>query len=280
MNFDILVSNKCNLSCNHCCMKSRLNCKGFKLDFDFIRSQLDKYDYGTVHLAGGEPLLIPEEDMKKLIELIDEYKKRYYKFFMTSNLCLELTDLRKEFIKRVELKTSFDNGLGRFKTVKNLNRWYHNCKYIINEMKRPLDVFITYYPFYRDYERIVEFINFFYKTGFKNVLINPLMNFNEVYKPYDYDRYLREVSILDSVARSLIDFKSSIFSLSADIIKQGHGLKCNYPLKTDCICIDSGEIVNCILDPQCNCRKDKYTDNKYIVNCKYLKDREIRNDEN
>lgn len=269
MNFDIMVSNRCNLNCIHCCMKKRLNCKGFKLDFDFIRYQLNKYnEKGTIHLSGGEPLLINENDMRELINLIDENKDKY-RFFMTSNLCLDLTDLRKELISKVDMSTSFDNNLGRFKSFKNINKWYHNCKYIVKN--QPLNVFITYHKNLHKYDNIVKLIDMIDEIGFKNAYLNPFMNFNNNYEFYNYDELLGEITILDSVAKQLMYYSSNVFSESRKRIEHGYGLECNYPYKDFCICIEGSEIVNCILDPQCNYRKEK--ENSNILDCKYLEDK-------
>ena len=60
---DLLITNRCNLSCPHCYRNSKVNDKLIKLPLDRIYSLIDEmelYRVRSLKITGGEPFLVPE----------------------------------------------------------------------------------------------------------------------------------------------------------------------------------------------------------------------------
>lgn len=169
--FDIQISDSCNLHCKHCCMKNAITNKN-EVNFENIKNYLREQPFvKEVHLAGGEPLLNNSLD---IINLINEFPDIHWK--MTSNLCFPLTKERIEVIKKVySIQTSFDVNI-RFGNIKNLLMWYRNCKYILKNIRKDLEVFtiITKYLIKKDPFKLMNF--YVSKMGFKGYKYVILMN--------------------------------------------------------------------------------------------------------
>lgn len=106
MNFNILVTNKCNLNCKYCYEKTK---KMNELNFDlankiikFIETEIEIYNSKKVKILfhGGEPTL-NFEIIKYLIENIEEKIKikKYYE--MTSNGFLISEEMKKYIYEKI-----------------------------------------------------------------------------------------------------------------------------------------------------------------------------------
>lgn len=158
--FDIQVSDLCNLKCKHCLMDSSLN--KCKVNFKNITKTLEKQNnIKTIYLSGGEPL-VSEENAKNIFELMNKFP--YTEFKMVTNLCYDLTPYRLLVLSNVNsLQTSFDIGI-RFGNIKNLVKWYNNCKYLISKgICLEVICTITKLVINKGPEKIMDFFN---KIGF------------------------------------------------------------------------------------------------------------------
>lgn len=71
-NINLILTSKCNLSCNICSYRQEINRQYDELSYDEITSLIDSasHDKPFVHLGGGEPLLRP--DILQIIKLVKE----------------------------------------------------------------------------------------------------------------------------------------------------------------------------------------------------------------
>jgi len=138
----------CQLNCNHCFTSGS---KGRKIFFDpdkvisFLQ-RLNKTfpcieNGGTISFHGGEPLIAPLEDIKKVYrtckDLWNDPKKPQSKVAWTfqSNLVFPLTDEKIELIDEVTEKrqfgTSWDSKI-RFPTLKAEQLWEKNVRTLVD----------------------------------------------------------------------------------------------------------------------------------------------------
>jgi len=78
----LFISNRCNLSCNHCYISASPN-KGIDMSFPAIKRSLElfsKYDIQDFRITGGEPTLHP-----MFYEIVTFFFERGYKIGLTTN---------------------------------------------------------------------------------------------------------------------------------------------------------------------------------------------------
>ena len=105
--YELMISEVCNLQCKHCGMSYNIN-NANNVDYEAIKQTLldesKKTTIEEIYLWGGEPLL---GDLDQILEIMNMFPNA--KFKVTTNLCYELTDKRKEILRRCNLvSTSFD----------------------------------------------------------------------------------------------------------------------------------------------------------------------------
>ena len=133
---DLIVSDKCNLNCDFCYLKN-YKFKS-KIRYDKYIKVIEDINPDIVVFLAKESLL---SNIDYLIKIIDSFPDKEFKLY--TNLTISLSDKMIELIKKcTKLETSFDVKY-RFKNIKNLNRWIHNCKYIINTLNKDLCVGIV-----------------------------------------------------------------------------------------------------------------------------------------
>ena len=94
--YDIQVSDYCNLKCKHCLMDSSLH--QCVVDYDKIIDTLKDRYVETIYLSGGEPL-VDEESTNGILKIINTYPNVEYK--LVTNLCYDMTPERREVLDRV-----------------------------------------------------------------------------------------------------------------------------------------------------------------------------------
>lgn len=136
--YDIQVSDYCNLKCKHCLMDSSLH--QCVVDYDKIIDTLKDRYVETIYLSGGEPL-VDEESTNGILKIMNTYPNVEYK--LVTNLCYDMTPERREVLDRVNsLQTSFDIEI-RFGNMRNLMRWYRNCRELLSTTRPDLEVICT-----------------------------------------------------------------------------------------------------------------------------------------
>lgn len=163
---DLIVSDKCNLNCDFCYLKN-YKFKS-KIRYDKYIKVIEDINPDIVVFLAKEALL---SNIDYLIKIIDSFPDKEFKLY--TNLTISLSDKMIELIKKcTKLETSFDVKY-RFKNIKNLNRWIHNCKYIINTLNKDLCVGIV-----PTTEAIKiepnKYTKLFRKIGFKNYSLSML----------------------------------------------------------------------------------------------------------
>lgn len=193
--YELMISEVCNLQCKHCGMSYSIN-NANNVDYEAIKQTLinesKKTNIEEIYLWGGEPLL---GDLDKILELMDLFPNAEFK--VTTNLCYELTDKRKEILRRCSLlSTSFDVKI-RFNNVKMLNLWYHNCKELLKEKNMLCSCTISSEATKIDPNK---FINLFEKMGFTQYVFSPVVlagricsNTNLIPTFDEYNKFMMEV---------------------------------------------------------------------------------------
>lgn len=193
--YELMISEVCNLQCKHCGMSYSIN-NANNVDYEAIKQTLldesKKTTIEEIYLWGGEPLL---GDLDQILEIMNMFPNA--KFKVTTNLCYELTPKRKEILKRCNLlSTSFDVKI-RFKNVKMLSLWYHNCKELLKDKKILLSCTVSSETTKIDPNK---FINLFEKMGFTQYLFSPMVsagemcsNSNLVPTFDEYNKFMMEV---------------------------------------------------------------------------------------
>lgn len=193
--YELMISEICNLQCKHCGMSYSIN-NANNVDYEAIKQTLinesKKTTIEEIYLWGGEPLL---GDLDQILEIMNMFPNA--KFKVTTNLCYELTDKRKEILKRCNLlSTSFDVKI-RFKNTKMLSLWYHNCKELLKDKKILLSCTVSSETTKIDPNK---FINLFEKMGFTQYLFSPMVsagemcsNSNLVPTFDEYNKFMMEV---------------------------------------------------------------------------------------
>lgn len=193
--YELMISEVCNLQCKHCGMSYNIN-NANNVDYEAIKQTLldesKKTTIEEIYLWGGEPLL---GDLDQILEIMNMFPNAEFK--VTTNLCYKLTDKRKEILKRCSLlSTSFDNKI-RFKNVKMLSLWYHNCKELLKEKKMLCSCTISKETIKIDPNK---FINLFEKIGFTQYLFSPMVlageicsNTNLIPSFDEYNKFMMEV---------------------------------------------------------------------------------------
>lgn len=260
--FDIQVSDYCNLKCKHCLMDSSLN--KCKVNFKNITKTLEKQNnIKTIYLSGGEPL-VSEENAKNIFELMNKFP--YTEFKMVTNLCYDLTPYRLLVLSNVNsLQTSFDIGI-RFGNIKNLVKWYNNCKFIINNniINSGLEVYIT---LTKDVCNIdpKRFKDVFTKIGFTRYKYRPLAKAGPAYSDENYRKILYPTKDeFNSFIDKVLDLDDKTHNIFPWMILNKYVYSCNYtkiqPLdpngnKQECIFYEKYDC-KCKIDPECYTCKD------------------------
>ena len=242
-NYEIVVSNNCNLRCKHCGMSD--NSKE-KINYDLLKRTLinesHKNPIKEIYLWGGEPLL---GDLDKILDIMDTFQKT--KFKITTNLCYKLTDKRKEILKRCNLvSTSFDLKI-RFQNIKELSLWYHNCKEILKYNKVLCICTLSTYTTSIEPKRLVKLFN---EIGFTQYIFSPMILSGSLDRNKDlipsYDEYnnfmMKVAKISDKRNKSILIYKihrllGCISKYNRVITNKGEIINCH--IKNDCEIIDS-----------------------------------------
>lgn len=253
--FDIQVTDKCNLHCKHCLMDSSMGIFD-KTDFDKIIKILHKQQkVDTIYLSGGDPGI---GNIPGILKLMNEFPNTKYK--LVTNLCYPLTKERIELIKRVDsIQTSFDIHI-RFGNIKNLVRWYHNCKYIINNIRSDLEVVTTInkYSVKKDPNRFYKFfknMNFSSYVYFHLSCLGSLHRNMDIYVDKDeYKTWMLKVLEIE-------DYKNNTIR----VIVNKEWLGCNYHYTQP---IDPhGNLVHCAAHERSN---DNCWNREECMTCKFF----------
>lgn len=250
--FDIQVSDTCNLTCKHCLMDSSLH--KCKVNFNNIIKTLKQQQcVDTIYLSGGEPL-ITENNAKEIFNLMKEFP--YTKFKIVTNLCYELTPYRLAVMKNVEsLQTSFDIGI-RFGNIKNLNKWYHNCKWLLNN-GYPLEVIctITSHIISKGPEKIIKLFNDMGFNAYKFAVGSYLGTFKDnkdlhVTKQQHVDFMNKMLDIIDLKNGTIKEIKEKTWTACKymelqPINQNGELVHCAAWEKVDSKCLNSIQCYSC-----------------------------------
>ena len=258
---DIQVANKCNLKCKHCCMEVSMkenNDINFYKIHDFLKNnpQVD-----NVFLTGGEPLL---DNLDSLELLINSFPNIYW--MCSTNLCYDLNLQRLRILNKINsVATSFDIGI-RFGNIKNLVKWYNNCKFIIdnNIINSGLEVYIT---LTKDVCNIdpKRFKDVFTKIGFTRYKYRPLAKAGPAYSDENYRKILYPTKDeFNNFIDKVLDLDDKTHNIFPWMILNKYVYSCNYtkiqPLdpngnKQECIFYEKYNC-KCKIDPECYTCKD------------------------
>jgi organic radical activating enzyme len=120
---DVLVTERCNLSCSYCNMfiphyksPSHKNEDSVILDIDLY---FNKIDYVSIfHLVGGEPFLHP--NLKKIIKhIVKNYSNKIDKFIITTNGTVLPKDDLLDLLKKSDVILSVSNYSDKIENLKN-----------------------------------------------------------------------------------------------------------------------------------------------------------------
>jgi organic radical activating enzyme len=132
---DILVTERCNLSCSHCNMFIPHYETPAHRNADIIINDIDllftKADYVSIlHLVGGEPFLYPNIDTV-IKHIVDHYIDRIDKFIITTNGTVTPKDTTMQLLRNSDVILSvsnYSNKLEKLKTkvTKNIENYQNN----------------------------------------------------------------------------------------------------------------------------------------------------------
>lgn len=129
----------CNLNCDHCFTNGRNGAKVFfnpdkSIAFLSQLFSLQRVKGGRILFHGGEPMLAPIQDMRKVYNY---FKANYsnVEFGIQTNLTYKLTDERLEFLNDLFLKTglgtSWDHEI-RFESFEQMLLWEKNVRTLVD----------------------------------------------------------------------------------------------------------------------------------------------------
>ena len=121
---NILPSYKCNLSCPFCIIHSKD--KGDLLDFDWLENTLKDIPSCQIDILGGEPSLLPDSYMQRLLQICKQHAGRF-KVGMYTNL-VKISP----FVNDVDLTVSFDPGSRQLSNKVMSNMLLLNTSFEIN----------------------------------------------------------------------------------------------------------------------------------------------------
>ena len=246
---DIMLSNTCNLRCDHCCVRNKLN--GKEVNWSKIDSLLkENHNIRSIRIGGGEPLY-SDDNASHILDLMHRYS--HIQWYMTTNLCYPLTEMRMKVLDKIHsLSTSFDIGI-RFRNIRNLVIWYTNCKKIISN--RSLGVY-TCLTKYMNLDRIKRLVKVYNHMGFYRYAFVPMRN------PYgkDMEYLVMDKSQMLEIMKYLINVPDNRNALLEVVSAKEFG-RCynispynNHPLDSD------GKLIACLVDNKehsvCGLHKD------------------------
>lgn len=125
----LIISNSCNMNCDHCYLKGNIMDDNVVTDFEKIQNNILKDKPESIILYGyGEPLF--NMNIKKLTSFCKVMVKNNIKMKLQTNLIYDLTEDHIELFKLLNIvKISFDIGI-RYKSFGNLLKWFNNLKRI------------------------------------------------------------------------------------------------------------------------------------------------------
>lgn len=166
----------CNLNCDHCFTSGRNGKKiFFNVDktFEFLDwlFQHQKYNYKRVLFHGGEPMLAPVADIRKLHSLVLE-KYPETRFSLQTNLVYKLTDERRQLIDDLFMAdgfgTSWDYNI-RFANVSQQLQWEDNVRELI-KAGHYISVMVSLSKQLLEAFEPVDIIQYFIDLGVQHVL--------------------------------------------------------------------------------------------------------------
>lgn len=243
-NISIKVNELCNTTCSHCTLygkdKSVLDFKKYKDGLVGIYNILYEEGIRTfdIGIVGGELTLMKEEDLyntyqdfeKTLIEFLDqkneeEIKEIVIHVALISNFIFDINPLHKKgetlkkitqesllrrysqlrgFKNEIAIHTSYDIGLGRFKSKNILNVWKNNCKLY----KEELTLLVTLNK--ETCEKIDEILEDNFFNTFTEINFQPLVVFENM------EHLMPSEELLKTVVNKIKAKKDGRFNIGMD----------------------------------------------------------------
>jgi radical SAM protein with 4Fe4S-binding SPASM domain len=203
INIYLKTTETCNLNCDHCFTSGS---KGRKIFFNPEKTFLfldklfshQKYKHKKVILHGGEPMLAPASDIRKIHKLIkDKYPET--EFSLQTNLVYKLNEERQSLIDDLFLEkgmgTSWDYKM-RFASYQQQLQWEDNVRALLAK-GHYLSVMVSLNKDLLDNFEPVDIIQYFIDLGIQHVLFeritsngNALLNPNIQPQNKDLDAWL------------------------------------------------------------------------------------------
>ena len=148
MNYNIVLTYKCNLNCQHC-YNTKTN-ESMPIDLlhkanEFICRHINSHtiEVFEVQYIGGEIGIYDQELIKSSIEYIKENTKgKTVTFLYQTNLAYDLTNSHKEVLNVVDtIGTSYDYTV-RLNDIEKRVLWFMNLKYL-NSIGKNIELVIT-----------------------------------------------------------------------------------------------------------------------------------------
>lgn len=148
MNYNIVLTYKCNLNCQHC-YNTKTN-ESMSIDLlhkanEFICKHINSHTIKVfeVQYIGGEIGIYDQELIKSSVEYIKENTKgKTVTFLYQTNLAYDLTNSHKEVLNVVDtIGTSYDYTV-RLNNVEKRVLWFTNLKYL-NSIGKDIELVIT-----------------------------------------------------------------------------------------------------------------------------------------
>lgn len=147
---DILVTERCNLSCSHCNMFMPHYESPIHIKNDYIINDIDlfftKTDYVSIlHLVGGEPFLYPDID-SVINHIVKNYITQIDKFIITTNGTVTPKDSTINLLKQNNIILSISDYSDKLEKLKS--KVYKNIQiYNNNSIKNYVRTEISWYDF-------------------------------------------------------------------------------------------------------------------------------------
>lgn len=218
------ITERCNLSCKHCFVSSRLN--GMEMNFDIIKNnvlpRLLKLNVIKVSLTGGEPFMHPH-----LLDICNLLSDNNIEITICTNATLISKDIfdKLEKIPKLKFNISLDgisfNSHGKFRGIKNsedFEQLLSNIKVIGKANK--LNGLLCTPNLFCDEKEFAEICKFGKANHAKYVLFNPLSRIGRGQKSLKHSVEEGIFENIEKSTRSFIDEKFEVLYIRFPNIKK------------------------------------------------------------